>query len=475
MKKPLLLILFVLAISLNLKAEGDTTIVEVWAHYGDTAPAWFTDGSEAEAEGGDNSFSGVERGIVYSDYSGHLYVSSRRAEDTDGDDIPDQGEPHVFILDPTTGTPPPFGLASLLTTGITSADEMYGGGYPLNNVCTTEDGSIFACNMTLASGPDIPGDEYVAIKAFRVYRWDWEQGLPATIIDYKTGGYRLGDKFSVIGNWETEAYIYAGAGETTKLLRWKVTAGVVDEEPTLINLQDISGAGTSITVAPSRTKDDWIYVSGKGFLPTLFTTDGVNLSQVAISVAEMPSSVIAGRTITFGGRNYMAMFSGDQSAFIFDITKNGENVTDVDVIGYTPTFGTRFDNAYGEGAVEFGILDEQLHVFVCAPSNGIACYRIEGINHVSVESRISENLQESTYPNPAIEFANVKFTLPMDANGAVAVKLYDMSGRFLGITVDKAVGGTQEMRINTSELTSGQHIYQLVYKNEINIGKLIIK
>jgi len=163
MKKPLLLILFVLAISLNLKAEGDTTIVEVWAHYGDTAPAWFTDGSEAEAEGGDNSFSGVERGIVYSDYSGHLYVSSRRAEDTDGDDIPDQGEPHVFILDPTTGTPPPFGLASLLTTGITSADEMYGGGYPLNNVCTTEDGSIFACNMTLASGPDIPGDEYVAI------------------------------------------------------------------------------------------------------------------------------------------------------------------------------------------------------------------------------------------------------------------------------------------------------------------------
>lgn len=475
MKTTLLLMIITLAINLNIRAEGDTAIVEVWAHYGDTAPAWFTDGSEAEAEGGDNSFSGVERGIVYSDYSGHLYVSSRRAEDTDGDEIPDQGEPHVYILDPMTGQAPPFGLASLLTTGITSADEMFGGGYPLNNVCTTEDGSIFACNMTLASGPDIPGDEYVAIKAFRVYRWDWEQGIPATIIDFKEGSYRLGDKFSVFGNWETEAWIYAGAGETTKLLRWKVTAGVVDEEPTIISLQDISGAGTSITVAPSRTKDDWIYVSGKGFMPTLFTTEGVNLSQVAIGVAEMPSSVIAGRTITFGGRNYMAMFSGDQSAFIFDITKNGENVSDVDVIGYTPAFGTRFDNAYGEGAVEFGILEEQLHVFVCGPSNGIACYRIEGINHVSVENRITDAFQVSAYPNPATEFANISFTLPQDANGAVAVKLYDMSGRFMGITADRASGGAQEMRISTSEMASGQYIYQVVYKNEINIGKLIIK
>ncbi len=84
---------------------------------------------------------------------------------------------------------------------------MYGGGYPINNVTVTEDGSIFGCNMTLASGPDIVGD-YRLIKAFRVYRWDWEQGIPNCIIDYKEGAYRLGDKFSVIGNWETEAYIY---------------------------------------------------------------------------------------------------------------------------------------------------------------------------------------------------------------------------------------------------------------------------
>ena len=111
-------------------------------------------------------------------------------------------------------------------------------------------------------------------------------------------------------------------------------------------------------------------------MPTLFSTDGTNLSQVAISTASLPSSVIAGRTIQFGDSIYMVMFSGDQSAFMFNISKHGENVTDADVIGFTPTFGTRFDNAYGEGAVEFGVIDDSLHIFVCAPSNGIACYRV---------------------------------------------------------------------------------------------------
>jgi len=472
MKKFLLFSLFSLAFMLALTGQ-DTTFTEVWAHYGENAPEWFTDGSEVEE--GDPSFAASERGIVYSDYSGHVYVSSRHPEDVDGDEILDWAEPHVYVLDPETGEAPVFGLAQLLTTGITSSDEFFGGGYPLNNVSSTVDGSIFACNMTLASGPDIVSENGVAVKAFRVYRWSWEQDIPQVIIDYQEGGYRLGDKVSILGNWDEEAYIYAGAGETNKLLRWKATAGVVDESPTIITLQDIANAGTSITVAPSITKDDWIYVSGKGFMPTLFTTEGVNLTQVAISTDNMPSSLIAGRSIEYGGKLYMTMFSGDQSAFVFDFTKQGENVTDVDVIGFTPSFGTRYDNAYGEGAAEFGIINDQLHVFICAPTNGIACYRIEGINTTSVERIISESFQVSAYPNPSRDFANIKFTLPKNANGAVAVKLFDMSGRFIGITADKAVGGTQEIRINTADLASGPYIYQLVFKNEINIGKLIIK
>ena len=459
-----------------LFAQDEVTFIERWAHYGENAPEWFTDGSEVEE--GDPSFAASERGIVYSDYSGHVYVSSRHPEDTDDDGVLDQGEPHVYVLDPETGEAPAFGLAQLLTTGITSSDENFGGGYPLNNVTTTEDGSILACNMTLASGPDIILDGgFVSVKAFRVYRWSWEQDIPQMVIDYKEGGYRLGDKFSVFGNWDTEATIYAGPGESNKLLRWNVTQGVVDEEPTIITLEDISTAGTSVTVADVPDKEDWIYVSGKGLMPTLFTTEGVNLSQVAISTANMPSSLLAGRTVEFGGKLYMGMFSGDQSAFIFDISKHGENVTDADVIGFTPTFGTRYDNAWGEGAVEFGILDDTLHVFICAPSNGIACYAISGLPNSTnqVERTITGAYGAEVYPNPASEEAIFRFNLPADAHGPVSVKLFDATGKFLGIIADKAQPGDGEIRMDISQYPAGTYLYHVVYGRNIDHGKLIIQ
>lgn len=470
--RKLLLFIYLSILCVGLNAQ-DTAIVEIWSHYGENMPEWFTDGSEVDE--GDNSFAGVERGIVYNSFDGYLYVSSRHAEDVDGDDILDRGEPHVYVLDPMTGLAPTFGLSQLLTTGITSSDQMFGGGYPLNNVTVDESGQIFACNMTLASGPDIVGeDDAVTVKAFRVYRWDWQQGIPQTIIDYKEGGFRLGDKFSVIGNWETQAYIYAGPSESTKLLRWSVTAGVVAEAPEVISLQDIAAAGTSITVAAVPDKDDWIYVSGKGFLPTLFTTGGVNLSQVAVTAAELPASVLGGRTIEFHGKTYMAMFSGNQSVFILDVSKHGENVTDADIIGFTPVIGTKFDNAYGEGAVEFGIIDDELYVYICAPSNGIACYRIDGLKGSSIKE-ITNEYNVSVYPNPALAFANIQFTLPSNATGAVAIKIFDVTGKFVGITAAKAKGGLQEVEINTSALEAGTYIYQVVYNNQVNKGKLIIQ
>jgi type IX secretion system substrate protein len=270
-----------------------------------------------------------------------------------------------------------------------------------------------------------------------------------------------------------DATIYAGAGGTNKILSWSVSEGIVAAEPVIIELQDIDNAATSPTVAPSITNDDWFYVSGRGFMPTLFTKEGVNLTQVAISVADFPGTPLAGRTIRCGGRNYMAMFSDNQSAFIFDITNNGENVTDADVLGFTPAFGTEYEGAYGEGAVDFGIIEDQLYVFICGPSNGLACFKVNGVLNTSVEKKITDRFQVSAYPNPATEFANIQFTLPRDASGAVAVKLFDMSGKFMGITANEAQGGPQEMRISTSQLSSGQYIYQVVYKNEISTGKLL--
>lgn len=473
MKKNLLLSFLILSMLGVLNAQ-DTTITEIWAMYGETAPDWFTDGTEATTHG-ENSISGVERGIAFNSFDGQLYVSSRHHV---GENI--WCEPHVYVLDPLTGQTPPFKLTELLTTGITSeSPDGFGGGYALNNVVCTEDGSILACNMTLASGPDIPSSTggNPTIKAFRVWHWTWDQDAPKVIVDYKEGGHRLGDKFSVLGNMETGATIYAGIHQTNKVLAWNVSSeGIVDSEPTTITLTGITNAGTSITVAPAVTNDNWVYVSGRGFLPTLFDkTDGTNLSQVAIISTEFQGSPLAGRTIEFGGRVYMALFSDIQAAYIIDISNHGENVTEADIIGNTTPFGTKFGNAYGEGAVDMGVIDDELHVFVCGPSNGIACFRVDGIKSTGMEKQFTESFEVSAYPNPAGEMTTIRFTLPAQANGSVAVKLYDMSGKLAGLAPGIAQGGTQEMQLDLSSISAGQYIFQVVHGNEISTGKLMVK
>lgn len=464
-----------------LFAQDDTVkIITKWELYGETAPEWFTDGSEVED--GSPAYAAVERGIVYSDYSGHVYVSSRHAEDTDEDGKLDTSEPHVFVLDPETGKAPLIGADRLLTLDITSKNQsQYGGGYSLNNVTVTEDGSIFACNMTLASGPDVPSGNTMLVKAFRVYRWSFEMAAPTMIIDYQKGGYRLGDKFTVLGDWFGTAYVYAIPGENNVVLKWTFQSGViVSEDPEIITLENCSNAGTSATVAAVPGKDNWMYVSGKGFLPALYTKAGKtlasnpdSLSQIKVTKATTNgNSFLAGRTIKFNNKIYMVMFSGDQSAFIIDMSKHGENVTDADVVGFTPAFGKKFDNAYGEGAVEFGIIDNKLNVFVCAPSNGIARYEIQF--PVSVSEKTIADFGAKVYPNPANDVAKVEFTLPEGASGAVAVKVYDVTGKLVDLIPAKAKSGVQTLEVNTSNLSAGTYMYKVAYKNQFQQGILII-
>lgn len=478
--KRLLLLLSIILFSFSSSAQYSFDTVWVKTNDDENAPEWFSTGEEpSNLPGGDPSFGAVERGIAYNPVTNHIYVSSRHAEDLDGDD--DYcGEPHIYILDPLSGEPPTgFGAVDrLLTSNINSLHpENFGGGYPLNNVVVDDDGAIYACNMTLASGPDIVGtDGAITVKAFRVWRWDWEAADPvAPIIDYQGNdpSYRLGDKFSVFGVFGEQAYVYAVPGDDTKMLRWSITGGVVASEPEIITLTDIEGVGSSATVANVPGQPDWLYVSGKGLYPTLFTTGGENFTKISITAQD--NSLLAGRTLDIGGGNYlMAMFAGNQSAFVIDLSKHGENVTDADIVGYTPTIGTRYDNAYGEGAVDIAVIDKEVYVWMVAPSNGMACFKVNGIT-LEVEKLITNEFEPSIYPNPVGDEAKLRFTLPGNARGIVAVKTFDLSGRFLGIHAAQATGGTQEVDVPTSHIPAGAYAYQVVWNNRISVGKFIKK
>ena len=88
---------------------------------------------------------------------------------------------------------------------------------------------------------------------------------------------------------------------------------------------------------------------------------------------------------------------------------------------------------------------------------------------------MTEEFKLSVYPNPSDEYANIQFTLPANAQNHVSVKIYDMSGKLLGINAYRATGGAQEVQINTSKLAPGEYIYQVKYDKQYASGKLLVK
>jgi len=372
----------------------------------DTRPDWFSTGDEEEP-----SWRGTERGITYSATTGHLYVCSRK-----------EGEPSIHIINPLTGED----LGEMLTMGIEDGGEIDGGGYRLNNITTTEGGQIVACNMTLASGPPTPEGW---IKAFRVYKWSYESVAPEMIIDYEEGGYRLGDKFSVFGDLSGDATIFAVPAESNKVLKWTVTGGIVNETPEEIILSGVTSVSTSpsVELVPGTTN---MYAMGRGFLPTYFTADGTNLTQIAVST---PFTAHGGKIAVINNELYMAMYQGTngdfQRAVLINITDHGENVGDEDIYGYTTSLSNTA-TAWGEGAVDLKIIDDTMRVFVCAPDIGIAAYKavdlVSGINDIT-----TDQLNLNIYPNPCSSETTIEYSIQKGNNEAVTLSIYDLTGKVI--------------------------------------------
>jgi len=438
-----------------INAGAQEKFETVWERAGDDRPEWFSDGTADE-----NSWNGTERGIAYNPITEHVYVASRF-----------QGEPHVRIVDPLTGED----VGELMTMGIEEGGDISGLGYPINNVQVSADGQIFACNLTLGTGNETTTGE---IKAFRVYKWEFEGAPPEMIIDYKEGGYRLGDKFTVHGDFTSEALIYAGNNESSRVLQWVVENGIVTnkDDPNFIIAQDVVNLGTSITVEPLGTSpDDDMYISGKGFLPTLFNADGTFVSQFALSTEGAPSR-IAGRMMEFGDKTYMGMYQGGegyQNAVLIDMTKGGENVTDEDIYGMTSNLGT--PSAWGEGAVGLANINDSLYVYVCSPDNGIGAYKATEIENVtSVEEVTANTYKLHNYPNPFKGSTQIEYTIPAATKGMVTLRVFDASGRVIKSYTQEGQTGQKSLYFNGEDLPGGVYYYRLNAGAETATRKMIL-
>jgi hypothetical protein len=427
-------------------------------------PDWFSKGDETDA-----SWTGTERGIVYNPIEEQLYVSSRMG-----------GKPSIRIIDVKTGVD----KGTISTLGIQAGGPIAGGGYILNNIQVSDDGQIFACNMTLASGDDIAGalpTDPPTIKAFRVYKWEFSGANPEMIINYKDGGYRLGDKFSVIGDYTKDAVITACPGDRAIVIKWTVKGGIVNPVPKVINLTGITTAGSNITAIPLTTAtDSRIYVSGKGMSPTLFGPDGTLIS--ATTLKDRPGSYNGGRILQINKKIFMTQFysnstTNETGGHIVDLTKGGENVTLADVYGTSPNLNTGQTTVpgYGAGAVALAVIDKKMYMYVCSPDRGIAAYRATKIDlgtFTGVEDVVSNEVNLTNYPNPFNNSTVIEYNILVKSNENVTIEIYNSTGSLVKKFNEQAKSG--KVTFDGSAFAGGVYFCRMSAGNVVKTRPMIL-
>jgi len=455
---------FALAIALVLATSSlfaqINTFEVVWERTisnNSTRPTWFSTGDEA-----DNSHKGTERGIAYSPIDKCVLVSSRA-----------KGIPAIYIVDPLTGAD----NGQMITNGLYDESKKEYTVYPMNYVEVSEDGYVLAGNMILnteesieeqikdASGTVI--GTRLKFRGWRVWKWYSVNSEPVKFIEHNNGGYRLGDKFTVVGNLEDDAIIYAVPGARALVLRWIVTDGLLNPTPQTIELKQVlydQAANLSIATLSADPAESF-NITGSGIKPTWFTADGT-INSPMILTANIPSGFGAhdGKVFELNGRKYMSTYYYKSSSsssptgqgMIIDITNGGENVTDADVYGITPSIGTPLASSYNAGSVEPAVINEVVHLFVCTPDVGIACFRapqlVSGIRAV-----VGEGVEFTNYPNPADKETTIRYELPSTYTGAVNIKIFDTKGQLVKEFNENEYSGKKDILMQTENFATGMY------------------
>jgi hypothetical protein len=239
------------------------------------------------------------------------------------------------------------------------------GYFKLNCVDVSDDGIIFASNMTLSADGTNP---------FTVYRWDNEAAAPTEVISYDHGGGRLGDMFSVYGRADDNSLvIYAAVRQGTEIIKFTTADNGMTFTPTVINLP--AGAlNTNPNVADFMDGTLWVKSSGKPLMH--FTGDGTLVDTVSTAVVGSSGSKI--QAINAGDEKYLLVYypnvsggPGAEYAVGVNLSYGAGNAY---VMGYTPSIGD-VQNLNGAGSVDYMMAeDDEVVIFVQGANNGVAAF-----------------------------------------------------------------------------------------------------
>lgn len=410
--------------------------IPVWSYSdaGGNLPSWFS------------STASTERGLAYGYVNGNhrVYVVSR---------------PNVLILDANTGDL----IGNLNTSGIT------GGTFPLNDVEVTSDGVIIAANLTSSSSSSSP---------FKVYKWNDESSNPELIIEYNIGNYRLGDKITVIGSWvDNTATLYAAVASSNKILKWTMSNGNFNQQPTIITLSDLTNYGINPSVAPVDTGQSKFFINAGSIMPREYSPSGTFISVAPTGIVVTQSNAI--RYFEKYGKKFLVTYQygfPNENARVLNITNGLSNAT---IYETTPSLGDNSNNIGVSGDV--AVRDYKrgiIIIYVLATNNGIGAYQITidtltGINEnnfLPTEFFISQN-----YPNPFNSSTKVSYFLP--AKTHVIIEIYDILGKKISTLVDEVKNnGLHILEIKNSSTglnTSGTYFLRFQLGQKYFIRKVL--
>ncbi|MBP3191452.1 starch-binding protein [Natronogracilivirga saccharolytica] len=296
----------------------------------ETRPDWFSDDH-------------TERGMIAGD--DHMYAVSRK------DGI------FVYVLDNETGEV----LDTLNTEGVS------GGLFPLNDIEISDNGHLFAANMTLDAGDN----------AFKVYRM--RNGEPEVVLEFEQDGARLGDRIMITGSTlDGGMRLYAGDGNSATVYVFPMNGpdGAFFDEPVVIDLEEVD-SGAVPSVAP--VGDGTFFWTASGRDVHKFDYEGNHLGSIS-------SDLFPGNTTAL---RYLGTENGDHmlAGYIHGHSSDPETDEKIRVVripdGDLDEAAFVFDtpsmrgagNPNGTGEVAFtGNPDGTANLYVLGTNNGIGGY-----------------------------------------------------------------------------------------------------
>src|SRR5574344_323500 len=336
----------------------------------------------------------------------------------------------------------------------------------------TSGGESVLASVKAFGGKIIASNGARTTDALKIYKWDSDAAAPTVWLEDAThGGVRGGEIMSVSGDM-TSGRIWFSDG--SKVFYYTVTNGSISTSPTVISLTkggEAYSVGTQKgSVDVTYNADGSLWVTGKDFQPTHFSSTGVYIEELTSAAVGGSVHGTSARFFTFGAKKYAAVATylaktsttlSEGCFSLVDIT------TGVDVEKPTciyPAAGlgaTR--NTLFQSTVCQSVEDKLLNIWVLIPYQGCAYYKYNGESDTPVaigQVSATETAQMIIYNNREMLF--------VDGVEAAQIDLYTLTGQQIGVVENP----------NEMSVAGLQGVYLVVVKDNSGLtrtGKIIVK